>query len=69
MIQDAIDRMIGRRTVLIVGHRLSSIRRADRIVAIERGRIVEVGTPAALLHANSRTRELFAAQLSPAEVP
>jgi ABC-type multidrug transport system fused ATPase/permease subunit len=68
LIQEAIDRMIGRRTVLLVGHRLSSIRRADRIVVIEQGRIVETGTPGFLLQGNSRTRELFAAQLSP-QVP
>jgi ABC-type multidrug transport system fused ATPase/permease subunit len=63
LIQDALDRLSGRRTMLIVGHRFSSVRRADRIVVIENGRIVETGSPTLLLATNSRCRELFAAQL------
>jgi ATP-binding cassette subfamily B protein len=62
-IQTAIDGLAGRRTLLIVAHRLSSIRRADRIVVMENGRIVEMGSPATLLRRESRCRELFSAQL------
>jgi ABC-type multidrug transport system fused ATPase/permease subunit len=52
------------RTVLLVGHRLSSLRRADRVVVIEGGRVVESGAPTALLRRpDSRYHELFAAQL------
>jgi ABC-type multidrug transport system fused ATPase/permease subunit len=54
-----------RRTVLLIGHRLSSLRRADRIVVVEGGRVVESGTPEALLQPGSRYHELFAAQLAP----
>jgi ATP-binding cassette, subfamily B, bacterial len=53
-----------RRTVLLIGHRLSSLRRADRIVVVEGGRVVENGTPDALLRPGSRYHELFAAQLA-----
>jgi ABC-type multidrug transport system fused ATPase/permease subunit len=64
LIQDAIDRMAGRRTILVVGHRLSSLRRADRVVVIDAGRIVEAGSPEELLAGRSRYREIFAAQLA-----
>jgi ATP-binding cassette subfamily B protein len=63
-IQDAIDNISGHRTLLIVAHRLSSIRRADRIVVMENGRIVETGSPAMLLRGNSRCRALFSTQLT-----
>lgn len=67
-IQDAIGRLAGHRTVLIVGHRLSSIQRADRIVVLENGCVVESGSPSVLLRTNSRCRQLFAAQLISTEL-
>jgi ABC-type multidrug transport system fused ATPase/permease subunit len=63
LIQDAIEGLAGRRTILVVAHRLSSVRRADRVLVLEQGRVVETGTPAALLQRESRCRALFAAQL------
>jgi ABC-type multidrug transport system fused ATPase/permease subunit len=66
LIQDAIDRFTGRRTILVVAHRLSSVRRADRVVVLDRGRIVECGPPELLLRTETRCRDLFAAQLIPA---
>jgi ABC-type multidrug transport system fused ATPase/permease subunit len=63
LIQDAVERFPGRRTTLIVAHRLSSVRRADRVIVLDRGHVVETGTPADLLQRQSRCRELFAAQL------
>jgi ATP-binding cassette subfamily B protein len=68
LIQDAVERFAGRRTVLLVAHRLSSVRRADRVIVLDRGEVVETGTPAVLLGGASRCRDLFAAQLVGEEV-
>ena len=49
LVQEALQRLMKGRTTLIVAHRLSTIEHADRVVVMERGRIVEQGSPAALL--------------------
>ncbi len=51
LVQEALQRLMQGRTTLIVAHRLSTIEHADRVVVMERGRIIEQGTPAALLSA------------------
>jgi subfamily B ATP-binding cassette protein MsbA len=43
LVQQAIDRLISGRTVLVIAHRLSTVRNANRIIALEGGRIVESG--------------------------
>jgi subfamily B ATP-binding cassette protein MsbA len=48
-VQEALQRLMVGRTTLIIAHRLSTIEHADRVVVMERGRIVEQGAPAALL--------------------
>ncbi len=63
LIQEAIDRLHGRRTLIIVAHRLASVRRADHAVVLDGGKIVEAGTPERLLRSSSRFQELFAGQL------
>jgi ABC-type multidrug transport system fused ATPase/permease subunit len=42
-VQDALKRLASGRTVLVIAHRLATVRDADRILALENGRIVEVG--------------------------
>ena len=49
LIEDAMEKLLIGRTTLIIAHRLSTVRRADRLVVLERGRIVEEGNHAALL--------------------
>jgi subfamily B ATP-binding cassette protein MsbA len=49
LIEDALGKLLVGRTTLIIAHRLSTVRRADRLVVLDRGRIVEEGTHAQLL--------------------
>jgi subfamily B ATP-binding cassette protein MsbA len=49
LIEDALGRLLVGRTTLIIAHRLSTVRRADRLVVVDRGRIVEEGTHGELL--------------------
>jgi ATP-binding cassette, subfamily B, bacterial MsbA len=49
LVQQALERLMRGRTSLVIAHRLSTIERADRIVVLEAGRIVENGTHAQLL--------------------
>lgn len=44
LVQDALQRLMRGRTTLVIAHRLSTIEHADRVVVMERGRIVEQGT-------------------------
>jgi ATP-binding cassette subfamily B protein len=64
LIQDAVERLAGQRTILVIGHRLSTVRRADRVVVIENGHIVEAGRTDTLLRAGTRCHDLFAAQIA-----
>jgi ATP-binding cassette, subfamily B, bacterial MsbA len=49
LIEDALSRLLVGRTTLIIAHRLSTVQRADRLVVLDRGRIVEEGTHGELL--------------------
>ncbi|WP_424448987.1 ABC transporter ATP-binding protein [Microbacterium arborescens] len=62
LVKEALGRLMRGRTTLVVAHRLSTIRQADRIVVLERGRIVEQGTHDELLVAAGRYAHLHATQ-------
>jgi subfamily B ATP-binding cassette protein HlyB/CyaB len=63
IIQRNLKLMCRGRTVVIIAHRLSAVRQADRIVTIERGRITESGTHAQLLAKQGRYASLYAKQM------
>ncbi len=61
-IQQNMKRIAAGRTVFVIAHRLSTVRRADRIIAIEHGRIVEQGTHDQLIRMNGRYAKLHQMQ-------
>jgi ATP-binding cassette subfamily B protein len=61
---DALERAAARRTTLIIAHRLSTVRLADRIAVLDREQIVEIGTHEELLTRNSRYAHLYKLQMS-----
>jgi ATP-binding cassette, subfamily B, bacterial MsbA len=63
-VQEALDALRSGRTTLIVAHRLSTVERADRIVVMEEGRILEEGTHAELLERSSLYAGLYHFQFS-----
>jgi subfamily B ATP-binding cassette protein MsbA len=61
VVQAALDALLENRTALVIAHRLSTVRRADEIVVLDRGRIVERGTHDALLARGGAYRRLVEA--------
>ena len=61
-IQEALDNLIRGRTTIAIAHRLSTLRKADRLVVLERGRVVEIGDHHALLKSPGAYARLHNAQ-------
>jgi subfamily B ATP-binding cassette protein MsbA len=64
MVQQALDRLIAGRTTLVIAHRLSTVRNAHRIVVMEAGRIVQVGTHGDLLRQGGLYQRLYEMQFA-----
>ncbi|MFY0595677.1 MAG: ABC transporter ATP-binding protein [Cognatishimia sp.] len=64
LVQDALDRLSKNHTTLVIAHRLSTVRDADKIVVMDKGRVVEQGTHTELLALNGPYAELYNLQFS-----
>jgi ATP-binding cassette subfamily B protein len=64
VIERALDRILEGRSAILIAHRLTTAQRADRIVVVERGRVVEIGTPAELLARDGAYRAMYDAWLA-----
>jgi ATP-binding cassette, subfamily B, bacterial MsbA len=66
-VQDALQTLMRNRTTLIIAHRLSTVRHANRIVVMEAGKIVETGTHADLLRQQGLYAHLYQLGLNVSE--
>ncbi|MCA9930071.1 MAG: ATP-binding cassette domain-containing protein, partial [Anaerolineales bacterium] len=67
LIQLALDRLMQNRTTFVIAHRLSTVRRADLILLLEKGHIVARGTHADLLQTSPLYAQIYEQQLRPQE--
>ena len=63
LIQQALDKLMEGRTTFVIAHRLSTVRRADLIVVLDHGRIMECGTHRDLLQMDGLYRQIYDLQL------
>ncbi|TMA53616.1 MAG: ABC transporter ATP-binding protein [Deltaproteobacteria bacterium] len=69
LVQEALERLMANRTTLVVAHRLSTVRRADRIVVLVHGEIAESGTHEELLARGAEYRKLYELQFRDLDAP
>mgnify|MGYP001800391420 CR=1 FL=1 len=62
LVQEALERLMQGRTVFVIAHRLATVRRCDRILVMEKGRIIEAGTHTELLNQAGRYASFYAKQ-------
>lgn len=62
LVQEAIERLVEGRTTFVIAHRLSTLRKADRLFVIDKGQLKEVGTHAELLKSKGIYYKLFTTQ-------
>ncbi len=67
LLQNALKKLLEKRTTLIIAHRLSTVRSADKIVVIDGGRIVDTGTHRELMSREGLYKKLYEMQLKPVE--
>ncbi|MFI6317865.1 ABC transporter ATP-binding protein [Nonomuraea sp. NPDC050556] len=65
-VQEGVDRLMAGRTVVIVAHRLRTVQRADRVVFLDGGRVVEEGTHDALVNSGGRYADYWTTTMTPA---
>jgi len=63
LVQEAVDRLVKGRTTLVIAHRLSTVRNADRIIVVENGRIHQAGTHEELIIEEGIYRKLYRLQV------
>jgi subfamily B ATP-binding cassette protein MsbA len=69
LVQTALHNLMTGRTVFVIAHRLSTVRRADRIVVIENGTIADIGTHEELMQKLGTYRRLYELQFANADAP
>ncbi|MEW6324334.1 MAG: ABC transporter ATP-binding protein, partial [Nitrospirota bacterium] len=68
LIQEALERLMRGRTAFVIAHRLTTIQNADRIIVIDKGRLVEAGTHAQLLERKGLYHHLYTMRLAGVEL-
>jgi len=69
LVQSALQNLISGRTVFVIAHRLSTVRRADRIVVLENGTISDIGAHEELMQKLGTYRRLYELQFAEADAP
>ncbi|MCK4904159.1 MAG: ABC transporter ATP-binding protein, partial [Candidatus Marinimicrobia bacterium] len=67
LVQEALERLMTDRTVLVIAHRLSTIQKADKIIVLEKGKIAESGTHNELLDKSGLYKKLYEYQFNKEE--